>query len=141
MAHAGSRLFRAGFLVVLALAASSLAGPAPASAGEGAGFKVIIHADQGGQAIRRAHLADVFSGRVTHWVDGTPIRPAAQNGRRVRSSFAKSVLAQPATSTTPLIFGSDEEVIAFVSATPGAIGYVSSDAPVDGDVRVLSIVS
>jgi ABC-type phosphate transport system substrate-binding protein len=154
MTDAGSRLIRAGFLVVAALVASSLIGSAPVSADEGAGFKVIIHAAQEGQAIRRALLADVFFGRVSHWVDGTPIRPADQATRRVRSSFSRKVLALPERSVqsywdlqvartrqaAPLVFGSDEEVIAFVSATPGAIGYISSDTPVDGDVRVLSVV-
>jgi ABC-type phosphate transport system substrate-binding protein len=136
------------------IASSLIVWSSPASADEGAAFKVIIHGAQPGQAIRRAHLADVFFGRVSHWGDGTPIRPADQSTRRVRSSFSLNVLALPVRSVqsyweqqtvrtrhaAPLVLGSDEEVIAFVSATPGAIGYVSREAAVDGDVKVLSIV-
>ena len=72
----------------------------------------------------------------------------------MRSYFSARVLSEPAGSlenqrnrhvartrqAPPLVFGSDEDVIAFVSATPGAIGYISSDTPVDGAVRVISTV-
>jgi hypothetical protein len=40
----------------------------------------------------------------------------------------------------PPVRESDEQVIAFVSRTPGAIGYVSTDAAVGDSVRVLSLV-
>jgi len=40
----------------------------------------------------------------------------------------------------PLVLGSDEEVLAFVAANPGAIGYVSRGAATNEAVRVLTIL-
>lgn len=127
----------------------------PAMAREYAAFKVIVHGAQSGGAIRRAQLQGIFLKKVTEWGDGTPIRPVDQSSRfRVRAAFSLNVLDLPLSAIQaywqremvvnrerpPLVMGSDEEVTAFVAATPGAIGYVSTGAAFDDTVKVLKIV-
>ena len=148
--HALARRLRLGLgLLGLALLAGSVAAKdAPA-------FKVIAHPALAGNAIRRALLADIFLKNVRHWGDGTPVTPVDQSTRwRLRASFSLNVLSLPVSSVQtywqrqavmnrerpPLVLGSDEEVLAFVAATPGAIGYVSPDAATNEAVRILTIV-
>ena len=42
--------------------------------------------------------------------------------------------------TPPPVKQSDQEIVAFVAATPGSIGYVSSALPLPESVRQIAIV-
>jgi ABC-type phosphate transport system substrate-binding protein len=118
-------------------------------------FVVIAHPSCKGGAIRRQLLAEIFLGKVTEWGDRTPIQPVDQSTRSaVRASFSLRVLNLPLSSVQfhwerqivshgghpPAIKSSDDEVIAVVASTPGAIGYVSADAPTTDAVKILKIV-
>jgi ABC-type phosphate transport system substrate-binding protein len=41
----------------------------------------------------------------------------------------------------PPVKTSDEEIVAFVASTPGAIGYVSSGTPLPDTVREIAVVN
>jgi len=144
---------RSGARRVLLLAGAQclLAG----SLGAGEDFKVIVHSSQPGTAIDRALLTRIYLGGASRWGDGTPVTPVDQTARApVRASFCVGALGMPlgrvqshwidlVTSSRrrpPVVKRSDEEVIALVAATPGAIGYVSAWAPTGDSVKVLRMV-
>ena len=138
--------------VAIVLSALATAGPTKGAAAEGA-FRVIVHPQVKGSQIPRATLSSIFLKQAAKWGDGSPVQPVDQSMRsRVRQSFAADVLGQPmvevqifwsrrvATGVTPPpVKQTDEDVIAFVAATPGAIGYVSTSTLLPESVREVAV--
>lgn len=137
-------------LMIGALVAVGLA----KAAGADAAYRVIVHPQVKGTQIPRAILSSIFLKQAGHWGDGSAVQPVDQSMRsKVRQSFVNDVIQQPMYEvqifwnrkvasgvTPPPVRQTDEEVIAFVSATPGAIGYVSATAPLPEGVRQIVIV-
>jgi ABC-type phosphate transport system substrate-binding protein len=134
------------------LAALIAALVAPAAAGEGS-YRIVVNPANPASAVERAELARLFMRKVSTWPDGTPAAAVDQpRTAPVRSAFSRdvhnkdvnSVVAYWATlvyagrELPPPVRRSDEEVLEFVRQTPGAIGYVSADAPIDG-VKVIAL--
>ena len=124
-------------LFSLLLAASSMA----------ADFKVIVNAKNTVQAMTTADVTAMMLKKNTKWSDGTPAQPVDQlETAAVRVSFSRDVLHKhPAAvksywrqqifggyDVPPVELKSDAEVIEFVRAHPGAIGYVSGQASLTG---------
>jgi ABC-type phosphate transport system substrate-binding protein len=123
-------------------------------AGAEASYRIIVHSQVKGSQIPRATLSSIFLKQAPRWADGSPVQPVDQSMRsRVRQSFVADVMQQPmvemqifwsrkmATGVTPPpVKQTDEDVIAFVAATPGAIGYVSSTTSLPEGVRQIAIV-
>jgi len=140
---------RAGLCVALVLAVA-----APLAAADD--FVVIVHPSVAGAHMRRPDLAAVFLRKATRWGGGKPAVPVDQSGTSaVRKAFSDSVLGMPAAAAVqywqklmfassplrpPPVKGSDAEVIAFVSQTEGAVGYVSKAAALPPDVRAVAVV-
>jgi ABC-type phosphate transport system substrate-binding protein len=138
---------------VLLLAAALVAGLAPSSVAESS-YRVIVHPGVKGSQIPRATLSSIFLKQAPRWGDGSPVQPVDQSMRsQVRQSFAADVLQRPlvelqmfwsrrmATGVTPPpVKQTDEEVVAYVAATPGSIGYVSAAAALPDSVRSILIV-
>lgn len=139
---------RARILVAIALLA-----PAAAARAEEPGYQVIVHPASQVSAFSRRELTDLFLKRTTVWPTGGavhPVEPPEESEARAR--FAAHALGKsPAVLKAywnKLIFAgrevppvekrSDDEVVAFVRATPGAVGYVSPNAPVAG-VKVVKV--
>jgi ABC-type phosphate transport system substrate-binding protein len=134
-----------------ALVLIALAGPRPAVAAES--FKVIVNSRMTGRAVSRETLAQVYLGKVERWGDGKPIAAVdLSTTSPVRAAFSQEVLGlsvlgvrQHWTRTIasghvpPLARATDEEVIAFVSARSGAVGYVSADAVLPDTVQVVTV--
>jgi ABC-type phosphate transport system substrate-binding protein len=91
----------------------------------------------------------MFLKRTTNWPDGSAIAPVDQSSRSaVRVLFTGEILKVEGLDkmsgvenywqqqifsgrgSPPPIKASDKEVVAFVAANPGAIGYVSGTADV-----------
>lgn len=139
---------RARFLSLLLLAA------APAALADGVGFQVIVHPSNPATSISRRQLSDFFLKKVTHWADGSTVEPVDPPERSLtrayflsevmsgRSLFALKTYWQrrvfSGRDTPPIEKPSDEEVVAFVKANPGAIGYVAPATPVAG-VKVVEL--
>jgi ABC-type phosphate transport system substrate-binding protein len=85
--------------------------------------------------------------KVTAWPDGTPVVAVDQDRTApVRAAFSKDVHKKEADAVAaywatlvysgrevpPPIKRSDEDVLEFVRRTPGAVGYVSAGAPLQG---------
>ncbi len=139
---------RARLLSFVLLAAS------PPALADGIGFQVIVHPANSAQSITRRQLSDMFLKKLTHWPDGSAAEPVEPPERsRTRAYFlsdvmnGRSALALKAfwqkrvfagRDVPPIEKASDEEVVSFVRATPGAIGYVGQTIPVAG-VKVLQL--
>jgi ABC-type phosphate transport system substrate-binding protein len=108
-----------------------------------------------GSQIPRAALSSIFLKQAPRWGDGSAVLPVDQSVRSpVRHSFSNDVLQQGLVEvqvywqrkmasglTPPPVKTSDEEIVAFVASTPGAIGYVSSSTPLPDSVREVAIIN
>ena len=134
---------------VLATGLAVLATSSPAATP----FRVIVHHEVKGGKISRAVLSSIFLKQAPKWGDGSVIAPVDQSVRSdVRRSFCGEVLLQSVAEvqiywqrrmfagvTPPPVKTSDEEVVAFVAATPGAIGYVSATATLPETVKTIEL--
>jgi len=139
-------------LAVCAALAPGLWSAAVASEAPGA-FKVIVNASNPATSVNRDFLAAVFLKKATRWEDGERARPvdlAADS--TVRAAFSLRVLARPVaavrnyweqrifsgTDVPPPELASDAEVVRYVEANPGAVGYISAGAA-SGAAKVLAV--
>jgi TonB family protein len=137
---------------VLMAAAGILLSVSGASAQDG--FRIIVNPANPTTSLTKAQVSNLFLRRTVSWDDGRPVAPVDQTEASVREAFARDVLGMPATTAfsqaqqaaasgrgeAPVSLASDREVLAFVRLKPGAIGYVSSAAPVQG-VKVVAMGS
>jgi ABC-type phosphate transport system substrate-binding protein len=120
----------------------------------GEGFKVIVNSGQSGTTVRRDVLTDIYLGRVQRWGDGSRIVAVDLSATSaVREEFSQHVLGMPLDAVRhhwlrsvserrqlpPPTKASDEDVIAFVAAEPGGLGYVSAAAALPESVRVVEV--
>lgn len=144
---------RGALLSVLVVAVLAV-GAAPVVSAE-ARFRVIVHPQVKGNQIPRAALSSIFLKQASKWGDGSAVRPVDQSLRSpVRMSFSAAVLQQALVQVQmywqremargqvpPPVKTSDEEVVAFVASTPGAIGYVTPGAPLPDSVREVAVIN
>ncbi len=126
---------------LLALAAAS------ATARADDGFVVVVHPSNGVSALSRAQASELFLKKATKWAGGEAVQPVdLKPSSPTREKFSQAVHGKSATAistywsrivfsgrdTSPPEKASDEEVVAFVKANPGAIGYVAAGAATAG---------
>lgn len=116
-------------------------------------FKVIVNPNVVGQALPRQVLAEIYLGTVERWGDGSMIAAVdLSSTSSVRQAFSQQALGMPveavryhwmrkvaAGKRPPISKSSDEDVIAFVAAERGAVGYVSLAARVPATVREVAV--
>jgi ABC-type phosphate transport system substrate-binding protein len=141
---------RTPFLVVASLV---LAAGAGAETPSSRGFKVVVNAAVPGTKVPRAVLAQIYLGNAQRWGDGRPIVAVdLSSTSRVRKEFSESVLQMPimmvqqywlrevsSVKRPPRTKETDDDVIAFVAAEAGAVGYVSEATAVPPTVHVLTV--
>jgi ABC-type phosphate transport system substrate-binding protein len=118
-------------------------------------FQVVVHPSVRGTRITRANLSALFTGKTSQWGDKTQVMPVDQSAKApVRRAFAAAVIGLSMGELQmywqrrvaadrvfpPPIKGTDQEVLGYVAATAGAIGYVSPDAAIPESVRVLTVI-
>ena len=139
------------FLTRLVLAAALvLAGSRTAQAQD---YVVVVNAANPAASVSKAEASNIFLKKAAKWSHGAAAQPVdQQKSSAVRDAFSKAVHGKPASAIAsywqqqifsgkdvpPPAKGSDDEVIAFVKATPGGIGYVSAGAAVAG-VKVIAV--
>jgi len=116
-------------------------------------FKIIVHEHNGQATLSRAEASDLFLKKRTHWNDGTAVLAVDQSvGTAVRASLSSQIHGKTVVAVKsywqqqifsgrdipPVEKASDEQVLAFVRANPGAIGYVSQSASTAG-VKVVVV--
>jgi ABC-type phosphate transport system substrate-binding protein len=135
---------------------TGLAALVPAVPGRAANveFRVVTHPGLRLSEVSREELSGVFLRKTTSWSGGTPAAPVDQSLRSpVRSTFSSKVLGMSLISVQaywqkhistggdppPPVLGSDDEVLAFVASTPGAVGYIQSTTMVPARVREVAL--
>jgi ABC-type phosphate transport system substrate-binding protein len=138
-----SKLFVSASLALVAMASPALAQD----------FKVIVNSANSTSELPSDVAAKLFLKQTAKFPNGTPAQPVdLAKGSAVRAAFTKSVLGRAVAAVEsywqqqifsgkdvpPAAKPSDDEVIAFVKANPGAIGYVSAGASTAG-VKVVDV--
>ena len=131
-------------------AESEPAAPQPA----GLGFQVIVHADNAVDRLPAKTVANMFLKKSRRWNNGDLVVPVDLEPRHpVRKVFTRAVHKKSITAIGSfwqrIIFAgrgeppesktSEEEILAFVAANPGAIGYVSDETELGDGVRQLPV--
>jgi ABC-type phosphate transport system substrate-binding protein len=138
--------FPGGRAVIAAVACASILGPSPASAESGA-YRIVVNAANPTATLTVKEVSDVFLGKAARWPDGTAVKPVDQSTvSPVRETFTREVHGKKVDAIVnywqqvifsgrgvpPPAKANDQEVLAYVKANPGGIGYVSQDAPLSG---------
>ena len=142
------------FKKTMILAISSLlAVLVPAAAAQD--FKVVVNSSNDVQTASKQQLSRCFLKQTATWINGAPILPVDQAaGSAVREKFSKEIMERDVSavksfwqrqifsgrSVPPPEKASDAEVLAFVAANVGAIGYVSAGANLGSGVKVLTVI-
>ena len=125
----------------------------PLAAEPAKSFKVIVNPGVAGRAFPRDVLAQIFLGEVRRWGNGSPISAVDLTSTSpLRQAFSEQVLGMPIDAVKhhwlrkmsggqrpPLSKPSDEAVVAFVAAEPGAVGYVSAGTLLPESVREIAV--
>ncbi|HUP46909.1 MAG TPA: substrate-binding domain-containing protein [Thermoanaerobaculia bacterium] len=117
-------------------------------------FHVIVNRANAATSLTEAEVSAMFMKRLRSWPDGSDVAPVDQRaGSRVRESFSEEIhgksvryvirywhrLIFSGRGIPPRELESDEDVLAFVAANRGAIGYVNAGAALPDDVQVLAV--
>ncbi len=135
-------------LVKPLLAAALFLAPAAALPAE---FVLVANPSVSTAAISRAEATRIFLRLQSEWPDGGHARPVDQSkSSPLRDAFSREVLGKSLSSVeqywTQAIFSgravppvekrNDADVLAYVRENPGAVGYVSASAPLEGVKRI-----
>ena len=141
---------------VLALGRATAFRPARMSSGAAGAeaFVVIVNANNPVSSVSSAQLSGLFLKKVTHWEGGLPVQPVDLSpDSAVRGSFSQQIhrKATPAVKAywQQMIFSGREvpppekasakDVVAFVSANRGGVGYVPAGTPLGEGVKTLDV--
>jgi hypothetical protein len=143
-----------GLAAVLALAAGT---PRPAGArAPAADFVVVVNAANPQTALPAAEVSNLFLQKVHKWESGERVRPVdLPETSPARESFSKAIHGRPTAAVKAywqrMIFSgidapppekpSAAEVLAYVRANPGAIGYVPAGTQLPEGVKALKVTS
>lgn len=115
---------------------------------------VIVHPKNGVTTLERKFVEDAFLKKLASWPGGDSIRPAdLASDSATRRAFSTDVLRKSVEEVRrywqqrifsgrevpPPEFPNDDEVIKFVAAHEGGIGYVSGGANVGSSVKVVTV--
>jgi len=132
---------------ILAVAVAAFPARAGADSASASPFRVIINASNPVNSVDHNFLVQAFLGKTTRWSDNQLIRPADLLPESVtRRHFSDEALRRSVGAVKsywlqvifsghgvpPPEFETDADVVNFVRRTPGAVGYVSGAANVDG---------
>jgi ABC-type phosphate transport system substrate-binding protein len=110
-------------------------------------YRLVVNPANPVAALTRADAARLFLKKTAKWPNGWPVQVIDQErGSAVRQTFSRDVHQKEADAVVsfwqtvvfsgrdvpPPIAKSDAEVVAYVRANPGAVGYVSSATELAG---------
>ncbi len=116
-------------------------------------YRLVVNAGNPATSVTRSEAGRMFLKKVVSWPNGWTVTAVDQErGSAVRPVFRRDIHQKDADAIAahwqtavfsgrdvpPPIARSDAEVLAFVRANPGAIGYVSGTSAVEG-VKVLTV--
>ena len=141
------------FALALAAVGAGLARPLAAQERD---YVVVVNAANPVAGLSGEEISKLFLKKTTRWANGDDAVPvdlpevAAPRTAFSRDVFHKSVEAIKAywqsllfsgRGVPPVELGSDDAVLAYVRANPGAIGYVSARAALGAGVRRLPVTN
>ena len=151
-----SKLIMPGLLVPLALAlgmtAPALAAGPPESVG---GFVVVVNAGNPAGALSAADISQMFLQKTTQWKSGEKVMAVdLTEDSAARQAFSKAILDRSTAAVKAywqtMIFSgravpppekpSAAEILAYVRANPGGIGYLASGTALPDGVKVLKVL-
>lgn len=140
----------ARFLITLVLALA-----APGLLAQEASFRIVTHPSNPATTVGKEEASRLFLKKALIWKDGTKALPIdLGEASKTRAAFCQEIHGRPVRSvkaywlnqvfggrlTPPAEVATDADVLTFVKANPGALGYVAADAPVKG-VKVLEVTA
>jgi ABC-type phosphate transport system substrate-binding protein len=146
-----SHRFRAQVAVVIT--ASLLTLPSRGAGQAAETFRIVVNPANPVASLSAKEASDLLMNKTTRWPDNTPVKPVDQSTTSpVRVAFTRDIHGKKIDAVVnhwqQVIFSgrglpppaktSDQDVVAYVRANPGAIGYVSPEAPLAG-VKVVPI--
>ncbi len=150
--HMESTTMRTSLTLLFTVAAFLVA--APALRAQEGGYRVIVNAANPVSTLEARDVSRMFRKEMTRWKDGSAVAPVDQRTKApVRAAFSQKVHGRSVQmmaefwrqqifsgrNVPPVEKASDAEVIDFVRANPGAIGYVSGSTSLAPDVRVVMV--
>jgi ABC-type phosphate transport system substrate-binding protein len=117
-------------------------------------YVVIVNKSTAVDSLTKSQISNFFLKKTTSWSDGSKVRPVDQvSGASVRDGFSEAIHGKSVSAiksfwqkkifsgagTPPPEKSSDIEVIEYVKANPGAIGYVSASVSID-DVKAIQVI-
>ena len=117
-------------------------------------YLIVINSTNNTQSIAKQQLSRYFMKQTATWANGLPVLPVDQGASSaVREDFSKEIMGRDVAavksfwqrqifsgrSVPPPEKATDAEVIAFVTANAGAVGYVSAGTTLGSGVRVLTV--
>jgi ABC-type phosphate transport system substrate-binding protein len=145
-------MFTARMKALVAFVALALLSVAPAAAGPDPGVAVIAHPGVKAKSLDADALQRYFLGKTTTWEGGGLVVLATLREGATHEAFLSAYVGKTPSQFTshwrklvftgkasePRSFASEVELVAYVAATPGAIGYVSAAAE-KKDVAVIAV--
>ncbi|MCH9647911.1 MAG: hypothetical protein K0U98_06705 [Deltaproteobacteria bacterium] len=144
-----STIHAAAFTIALVLAVL----PALSSFGQD-GYRIVVHPDVTDNSLTRGEVSDLFLKKKVEWANGTTVRPVVLKEKTIEDAFCNDVIGRSSIAvkkywqrqiftgrgTPPEEKLKDEEILSFVSKTPGAIGFVSPRASTaQSQVKILQL--
>jgi hypothetical protein len=126
--------------------------PAPAQQSQ---FKLVVNRANELHSLPVGAVSDYFMRKKTSWPDGTAVKPIdLLVESKARQAFSYAVLDKSASTVRmfwqrqvfsgriapPPEVPTELALLAYVGENPGAIGYVSADAPLGPGVKVVDVV-
>ena len=117
-------------------------------------FQVVVHADAGLTEISSSDLSNIFQKKARNLPSGEGANPVDQDDDApVRDAFSQAVHGRSGKAMAAYwqqqIFSgkdfppeqkdSDDEVLAYIARTPGAVGYVSASATLGAGVKAITV--
>ena len=152
----------AAMLVALVLTSPLLPAAVPATGtaapvrGQDAPYRIVVHASNPVAQLSRADAGKLFLKKTRVWPGGQAVEPVdLAEGSGIRKAFSSEVVGKDVAAVRsywqqqlftgrgvpPVVKTSDAEVLAFVAAHPGAIGYVSAGAELPDGVKAVRVGS
>ena len=143
-------------LLALASAIVMAAALAPRGVSAQASFVVVVNVTNPASSIGRSELAALFTKKEQSWSDGTPAFPVdlpaddptrdaftvaihGKSSQAIRAYWQQQIFS--GRQVPPPERDSDEQVLAYVRSTVGAVGYVRPTARLGPGVKVLGLVA
>lgn len=138
-------------LLTFTLCLAALVAAAPAGAQQ---YRVIVNSANPTSTLTKEDLARVYLKKMSTWKTGQQVQVVDLGPKSpVRAEFSTSVLGRDVPTmknywqqslfsgrgVPPIEQPTEAQVVAFVAANPGAIGYVSADAQLPDGVKTVQV--